>query len=885
MSLSALPATADEDQQPTEQRSPEEQSETKEDAKSGASGGSGKTSGKSAARSDFEKLTGEAKTFSGLIKLHQKDAKLYAELKSSNLDKDYIVLISIAKGIGDYPLLGGMTYFWGMGDSDWIWQFRKVGDRIHVVRRNVRFTAKSGSPEEKAVKLAYTDSVLFSLPIVAKAPGGGHLIDLSSVFMSDLPQISSVLTGFSFSSTKSTWADIQAFDDNVELQVAATYASSGRRAIDSVPDTRGATINVHYSISALPKTGYKPRAADPRIGYFTTVVKDYSKDGDEDRFVRYINRWHLEKSDPSAERSPPKEPIVFWLEKTIPFKYRKPIRDGILEWNKAFEDAGFYDAIEVRQQPDDAPWDPGDINFNTFRWITASAALAMGPSRVDPRTGQILDADIIFDADYLRYWKQEYETFTPQSIARLTGRHMLAQGQPESMLHQVQHSRHAACEYGRGTAHELALSSAVFAARTQNPEDLEKLVMQALKDTAMHEIGHTLGLRHNFKASTLFTLEELNNPKKTSKTGISASVMDYTPVNIVPAGMEQGDYYSTTIGPYDYWAIDYGYRPDSSDDDLATIASRSGEKELAYATDHDARSIDPDPHSARYDLGNDNVAFARQRAKLVAEALPDVVERMTDEGEGFEQARRAFNVLLATHFRTMHTASRYIGGLYVSRSLKGDKDADPPFRVVDADKQREVLKLLDEALFSDKPYQFDPGTLNHLAATNWSHWGTRLLLRTDYPIHDFILMWQDEVLYQLLSSQTLSRLYDSELKVASDEDAFTVAELLDRMTESIFHEVSHLEEGEYTNRNPAISSIRRNLQRAFLKRISQLALGETLAPDDCQSVAYVKLSELREQIDELLASELQLDRYSKAHLQETSARIGKVLDARITTRP
>ncbi len=162
--------------------------------------------------------------------------------------------------------------------------------------------------------------------------------------------------------------------------------------------------------------------ADDRVGYFLTVLKDFSKkETDDDRFVRYITRWNLEKADRNAEMSTPKEPIIFWLEKTIPFKYRKPIRDGILEWNKAFEKAGFYDAIEVRQQPDDAPWEPGDIRYNTFRWITAGAGFAMGPSRVNPTTGQILDADIIFDADFLQFWKQEYETFTPASVAMLTG--------------------------------------------------------------------------------------------------------------------------------------------------------------------------------------------------------------------------------------------------------------------------------------------------------------------------------------------------------------------------------------------------------------------------------------------------------------------------------
>ena len=358
----------------------------------------------------------------GLIKLRRKGGTLYGEISSSQLDRDFIVVMSIARGIGRGSLLAGMS--WNFGD-DPVWQFRKVDDYIHVVRRNVRFKADSGSPEEKAVNLAFTDSILFSLPIVTISPSGGYVVDLNPIFMTDLPQISHVLPGFSFSSQRSSWAETKGLKSNVELEVAATYASSGSTENDNIPDTRGATINVHYSISYLPQTSYQPRLADDRVGYFLTVLKDFSKKSDDEQFVRYINRWDLAKADPSADLSPPKKPIVFWLEKTIPFKYRKPIRDGILEWNKAFEKAGFDNAIEVRQQPDDADWDPEEIDYNTFRWITTNTdpgmVMAMGPSRVNPTTGEILDAIIIFDADFLQSWKSHYETFSPASIAALTG--------------------------------------------------------------------------------------------------------------------------------------------------------------------------------------------------------------------------------------------------------------------------------------------------------------------------------------------------------------------------------------------------------------------------------------------------------------------------------
>lgn len=843
----------------------------------------------------YAEVLKDASRFEGLITLHRKDDQLFAELGPGQLNRDFIVLVTIARGIGQTPIVGGFS--WGFGD-DAVWQFRKAGENIQLVRRNVRFTAERGSPTERAVRIAYTDSVLFSLPIRTRSPQGSVIVDLTPVFMSDLPQIGLALPGFSFSPQKSTWeSDPQCYPKNVELQVAATYASSGLASIDSVPDSRGVTVNVHYSISELPTTSYRPRLADDRVGYFLTVLKDFSKkESDDDRFVRYITRWDLQKADPDATVSTPKESIKFWLEKTIPFKYRKPIRDGILEWNKAFEKAGFYDAIEVLQQADNAPWEPGDIRYNTFRWITSGVGFAMGPSRVNPTTGQILDADIIFDADFLQFWKQEYETFTPAGVALLTGGAIdLAEHRaeidrtPDHLRNS--HSAHCYCNLLGGMSRQLAVGAAVMAARKRTEAELDKLIMQGLKEVAMHEVGHTLGLSHNFKASSLYSLEDANDTSKTAATGISASVMDYNPVNIMPSNSTQGDYFSTTIGPYDMWAIEYGYTPlkgGSPEGELAElrkIASRSGEKGLAFASDDDARGIDPDPHTTRYDLGNDLVAYARSQAKLVAESWPSVVDDMTNDGDGYQRARRAFGVLLARHGQVMFAAARYVGGLYVSRSHKGDAEASQPLEIVPVDRQRDALTLLEEQVFSATPFSFPPDLYNRLASSHWSHWGTEATERADYPAHDIILMWQDRILSRLMSPLTLSRIHDSELKVPAESDALTTAELLERLTKAVYSEIDTVKTGEYTNRKPAISSLRRNLQRSYLRRMSLLALGDTGAPDDCQTVAFAELTRLKTRIDTMLAGEAKLDSYSRAHLQETSARISKVLDARMLVSP
>ena len=847
----------------------------------------------------------------GLIRTYRKDSRLLAEIEPSNFNRDYIVLISIARGIGEGQLLGGMS--WGFGD-DWLWQFRKVDDNIHVVRRNIRFRATKGSPEEKAVQFAYTDSVLFSLPIITQGPKGGYVVDFSQIFLSDLPQIGAVQPGFTFSQSKSTWAHVKGFKDNIELEVAAVYSLSPSVQLDSVPDSRSATINVHYSISALPETGYQPRVADDRIGYFLTAVKDYSKKGSDDNFVRYINRWDLQKADPSAEMSPPKKPIVFWIEKTVPFQYRKPIADGILEWNKAFEKAGIVNAVEVRQQPDNADWDPEDINYNTFRWITSGAGFAMGPSRVNPITGQILDADIIFDADFIRFWKVEQETFTPESVAAMTGgpleigdwRQMLA-GVPQSHRHSLM----CRCELHSGMSRELALGASAVAASAKDPaeaeKELQKMIMQGLKEVAMHEVGHTLGLRHNFKASTLLKVEELHDIDKTSKTGLTASVMDYNPTNIAAKGTKQGDYYSTTIGPYDYWAIEYGYKPFSSSEEaksLAKIASRSAEPVLAFATDEDTRGIDSDPLVNRFDFGKEPLDYAKQRSQMIESLIPGVVDRVTKEGDGYQRARQAFGVLLGNYGSSLFFASRYVGGLYVNRDHKGDPNARPPFVVVPAEKQRAALQLLGEKVFSDKPFAFPPELYNYLASTRWNHWGVREPERLDFAVHDVILMWQQRVLDQLLSSLTLKRLHDSELKVPANQDVLTVAELIDSLSKSIFSDLDGLKPGDYTNRKPAISSVRRNLQRVYLKRLSSLALGPQASssllammsggssgslsssgsvPEDVQSLAFAELIELERKMEKALDGKVKLDAYTSAHLNESRARIKKVLDAQLTT--
>jgi hypothetical protein len=308
---------------------------------------------------------------------------------------------------------------------------------------------------------------------------------------------------------------------------------------------------------------------------------------------------------------------------------------------------------------------------------------------VNPYTGQILDADIIFDADFLTSWKEEYETFTAATIAEMTGgaldiHNNEARPRPTSIFSPRQPTG-ADCMRAQGMSMQLAFGHAAILAESDpkiQAANLDKLIQQGLKEVTMHEVGHTLGLRHNFKASKVWSLKEMNDTEK-AKGCLVASVMDYSPTNIVPKDWKQGDYYSTTLGPYDYWAIEYGYKPlggSTSGDvaELKKIASRSGEKELAYATDEDTRGIDPDPDSNRFDLGSDPLEYSQTRLQIVKELLPTLVEKTTKEGDDYTQARRAFNIVVSQYGQAMFFTSRYVGGLKTSRSHKGDKDGKSP---------------------------------------------------------------------------------------------------------------------------------------------------------------------------------------------------------------
>ena len=826
---------------------------------------------------EFQKVTEDSKSYQGFFKLYEKKENLYCEIQPAQLDEPFLCMISVARGIGRGYLLSGMTL------EEWLLVWRRVGDRVHLVRKNVRFRAKEGTPIAHAVDFGHNDSVLFSLKIESIHPSRKSLlVNISPVFISDLPPLAASIGGNArFDKTRSTWGKIKAFPKNVELRVEAVYTST--TSMETIPDSRGIQLTLHYSLARLPSNAYRSRLADDRVGNFMTAVKDYSVKTSDQPFVRYVNRWHLEKADKNAKLSPPKEPIIFYIEKTVPHRFRPYVRQGILEWNKAFEKIGFVDAIEARIQQDYEDWDPEDARYNTIRWIVG-ASFAIGPSRVNPLTGQILDADILIGESWIRYWQREYMTFFDEL--------------EHERDHPIDHSSRFQCQKAAGLAQQMGFMASVLQARGLTDEDgelPEEFIGQALKALTMHEVGHTLGLRHNFKASTIFSLEDLYDKKDSALLG---SVMEYDAVNIAPEGEKQGDYYTSTIGPWDYWVIEYAYKPidGSKPEDelkeLGKIAARVAAPELSYGTDGDAswyRYRDLDPLVNRWDLGADPLEFAKQRRAIVVDLWDKIASKVTKEGMGYQRVRRAFGTLLFEHSYTMFLASRYIGGQYHHRDHRGDENGRLPFVPVPAAKQREALQFLKEYALSDKAFDFPADLLNSLATTRWSDWGAASWnsTRLDYPLHDVILRNQTRILERLLYPNVLARVQDTELKFPKREEAFTLPELFSGITDAVWVELEK-ETGakQWSNSDAFISSFRRGLQREHLKQLIKLLLdAESGTPEDARSLARHHLGQINTRIQRVLQNaQGQLDDYSLAHLQESQVRVAKALDASFQVR-
>lgn len=829
----------------------------------------------------------------GFFRVYQKKHDLLLEVPRARIGQPFLLTTTIAGG----SRLAGMQW------TDMLVSWERLDDKLLLLEKNVHYRAKKGDPLERVVERTYTDRVVKGLPIMAEARSGsprrGVLVDLNRLCAVGAGEFFGSVAG-ALDPSLARVEKLKVFPRNLELAL-------------TMPSRKdGTLVTLYYSLVALPGNGFELREADPRIGYFVTAAKDFTKPGAGDRFVRHINRWRLAKKDPGLELSPPEQPIVFYIERTVPIRYRRWVREGILEWNKAFERIGFYGAIDVRQQTESefADIDPEDARYSFFRWITSDAGYAMGASRVNPLTGEIFDADIILDDAMVRGYLREYETLlkeTPGAFFSPRERALFAEDPFWHPLHgtrlepsaeelelqaradagadslseellrdQASRAAHMAHEMGRA---QLALALAEAEVGGVLPEEF---VGRILKEIVMHEVGHTLGLRHNFVASTWKSLEDIAQAGPDEAT--VASVMDYNPVfvDVPPAEgeekQEQRSYMTGAIGPYDYLAIAYGYKPVKEAKELEAIAARISEPGFDYATDQDVAT--GDPYVVRWDIGDDPLAFANHRIDFAQAMLPKLKDRLIADGEDYTRLRKAVDSLVYDIHFAAQVAARFVGGERYHRDLKGE-GARPPIQVIPAERQRAAVKLIIERVLAPGAIELDPELVTLLGSNRWWHWGTRPE-DAAYPLHDRIYSVQRSALSALVSPDRLERIYEHRRKLPPGGDAYTLAEHFRALTAGLFSELGALgsEGGGEAPAAPLIEETRRSLQRLWVDALIRLAVKDKeLGPRITRALAFSELESLEGRLRAAVAMVGATDAESAAHIRALQRRVSKALEA------
>ena len=861
----------------------------------------------------FAQVVREARRIDGPVVAWQKDDKVWLELAEKDFGSPFFLSPKIAGGIGEGGLLGGlMGGRTGAGRAQWV-EFRRVHQQVQLLARNAAYVARPGTPEARAVAAAYSASLVASTGIVSQPHPERRtvLVDATSLFMADVMGLGAHLQRtyrqpYGFDPRHSGITAVRGRPDLLAVSVQSHYAAAGLATPQpgmpagaaptvpfTLPDARSLFVQIHYSLSRLPAEPMTPRRADARLGHFFTSASDFGDDLARSPRVRHVNRWRLEKKDPAAAQSEPVRPITYWIDRSVPERYRAAITAGILEWNQAFEAIGYRGAIVVKVQPDDADFDTLDTGIASVRWMTnaSSGFGAIGPVHVDPRSGEILDADIAIESLSARALRtlrsQVFAAPGPQGWldlmqARDALRERAAAAPSFAEPVRLPHAHAEACQHAEVAGEQLAYALDVLQARDGLDPDgpqARAFVEAYLKDVTMHEVGHTLGLRHNFRASVVRDAAQLADPAFTRANALAGSVMDYPAINLPARGQPEPAPFNVTLGPYDLWAIEYAYRPLPPAEEaagLARIAARSAEPALAFGTDEDSL-FGLDPETQQGDLGADPIAFARTRLALARDLIRRLEARPLAPDDEYAALRRSVGYALRDVARTAGVLLRQIGGLRTLRDAPGS--GRDPLQPVPAARQREALAMLIDDILAPDAFGVSPALQRRLAP-DYLERGAALLgdggaasIATDYVPQQQVADLQRAVLAQLMSDGVAERLLDGADKAADlPGGTLALAELHRRLDEAIWSDLGRAED---------IAPLRRTLQRDHAARLAQ-ALLQPAAAGRAEMRTF-----LRQQARERLAR-LASVRYrsgwssdTRAHLRDSAEALRDAVGARV----
>jgi hypothetical protein len=757
-------------------------------------------------------LVKSSKEIDGLFKMYQDTitGALQMEISEDQIDKEYIHFAQVIDGATDPGRVIRGTY-----GGSYVFKIKKYFNKIEFVSQNTSFYFDPDNAISKSKDANITEGNMASIKVEAYDKEKGlYLIEADGLFLKETfgqikpskrPEAPS--TAFSLGSLdkdKTKVNEIRNYPENTDVAVEYVYSkpSTLNGGSEAISDGRNVSIKVLHNLIAMPDNDYEIRLDDPRVGYFLTKVTDQTTTGTIP-YRDLIHRWNLVKKDPDAAISEPVKPIVFWMENTTPLEWRETIKAAGEKWNVAFEKAGFKNALEVKMQPDDADWDAGDIRYNVLRWTSSPNPLfgGSGPSFVNPKTGEILGADIML----------EYVHFTNRvmydKMYELT-----AEGD-EFNYNEFAEANHLYCSAGHVMHENSLFGQAVITASGGSDLEMEKLKEEAMIALIIHEIGHTLGLMHNMKASQLFTPEQLADADFIEGKCLSGSIMDYAAINLTNDRSKQGQYYDTTVGPYDIWAIQFGYTPFKSEKEREDLLNMSTKPELTFGNDADdmrspGKAIDPRVNTG--DLSNDQIQYSINRFELVNDLMKDVKNKFTVKGESYQELRRVHGILNRHRNGAAKVISRFIGGVYVDRAMAGQQGGTQPFTPVSLEDQKRAMAALNTYVFAPDAYNTPNELYNYLAQQRR---GYDFFRTTEDPkIHDQVLTAQKRVLSHLLHVNTLQRITDSELY----GNAYSLSAFMRDLNNAIFKADIY----------GSVNSFRQNLQIEYTHTLIDMLIGK-----------------------------------------------------------
>jgi hypothetical protein len=768
----------------------------------------------------IKELTESSIRIDGLFTIYQDTVTGSVKLlvKKEQLNKDFIYFSQIADGVTE------AGQFRGAYQGSSVFQVKKYFNRLEFVAPNTAFYFDENNAISKSSEANISDAVIAAVKVLAAdEKTGEYLIAADGLFLSEIftrvkgPKFPGQ-SPFSFSlgqfdKSKSKIAEIKNYPENTNVKTEYVYnnpsvVNGGGKA---VTDGRNVSIKVFHTFMNMPNEEYATRLDDARVGYFTTEINDMTST-DVVNYRDFIHRWKLIKKDENASLSDPVKPIIWWIENTTPKQFIETIKEGVLAWNEAFEKAGFTNAMVVKVQPNDATWDAGDVRYNVLRWTSSPKPPfgGYGPSFVNPRTGEILGADIMLE--YVHFTNRVYYDRVFSNASSL-GLHILSEEEKKVKFFKNKEN-HLFCSKGHLMHENTLFGQTVLSAAGASDLEMEGMKKEGMKSLIMHEVGHTLGLNHNMKASQLFSPEQLADANFIKGKALTGSVMDYAGINLTLDRNKQGQYYDMAVGPYDVWAIQFGYTPFKTAAEKSALLVQSTKPALIFGNDADdmrspGKAIDPRVMVG--DLSNDQIRYSVDRIKLVNKMMKDIKARFSHTGKSYMQLRQAYYILSGQSATAAGVISRFIGGVYVDRASPGQKGGTQPFTPVSLKDQKRAMDALEAYVFAPDAFTAPNGLYNYLARQRR---GYNFVEGPEDPkIHEQVLSYQTRVLSHIMHPNTLQRISNSELY----GNEYKLSLFMTDLNNTIFKADIY----------SSVNSFRQNLQAAYTKGLISMIYGKT----------------------------------------------------------